>query len=690
MEKKILRRFLFVVFVGLMFSGCAHGNSPKPSAELIKNYGVDGNYFLGLQTHNQKQAVKYFQKALTSKNNLIARLSAKKLVEVSDKKNALTYAESFYKKFGDDESLAIYLKQLYENENYEKILELTKNLDISLCDDEVTFFICATLLEKKDPSFPGIFNLWCGTKNFTKFHKDIFDLIDAYPENEFAFASGLAKMKNYVFQKKYGTAISYSKDILLDSKNLKPSVVSDCGKSFLYSGGNYESNAGFLRSRLTGKNEIDFLLNFYAGRLYSKVETNVDDAKICLKKAMDCATTDEDYDNALWYYLTFVREKSLNEAVSETEFYCDKWHDKDYFDDYFDSLSVALLDEKKWETYFKLTNFIEGKSSPETFSKFSYTTASLMENNFYSPTDVDKNQLIKTYYEKALDGGRNSYHKLMAAAKLGLSDEETWSNFKILNKDENFEKDDDLEQLLMGYVDFDFPELAYDFWLDNSSKISLETSERLAEYFFEKTKDDANYYYKSLRVAAKKLNKSETDLTKKIFEYSFPKGFSDYVEDYCKEYGMEDYVLYSLIRKESFYLPSAVSYVGATGLCQIMDSTAGDIAKKLKIQDYDLSDAETSVKFGTFYLEELISRLDNALLGICSYNAGLGKIRSTYKSVAKQMNVNDLPVDIFLEMLAITETRNYGRDVVANAAIYAYLYENKSPALVAKELMGLD
>ena len=79
----------------------------------------------------------------------------------------------------------------------------------------------------------------------------------------------------------------------------------------------------------------------------------------------------------------------------------------------------------------------------------------------------------------------------------------------------------------------------------------------------------------------------------------------------------------------------------------------------------------------------------NSLLAVCSYNAGAGKIRSTLRNCLSIIKRREIPYDIFLEMLNITETRNYGKSVSAAAAIYAYLYYNKSPTEVIKKIVGI-
>ncbi len=693
MQKKFGPLIFFILIFSLIFAGCANANQNPASDEMLKKYGNDVYYFLGLRAKNDgdtKSAIKYLRKTVSSKSKLFASLSARELVSILPEKDATSCAANFYKSFNDEDSLALYLQQLFNQERYDKIISLTKNLDYKTAGDEIIFYQCAALLAMDDPSFPGIYNLWCGEKPWSEWHKKIFSMINDYQKNSFAFASDTAKMQDAASKKDWGQAAVYARRILNEKTNLSPQVVSIAGKSLFYGAANYETNAAFLESLLTGNNDVDFYLNFYAARLYSRVDDSFEKSQDFFKKAMTCATTDADYDNALWYYLNAALQKDLTQAVDEFKKYCSTWHDPSYFDDILESLSVQLLDEKKWEEYYTLSYCLENYVSNETKATYFYTSGTLIENGFYQPADKIKEDEIKNLYTKTLDGGADSYHKLMAAAKLGLSDDETWKYFSFWQKLEDFHADEDVEKIFYGYIEFDFVDLVYPFWLEHSNEIGLECAEAVSEYIHGKIDDDPYFNYISLRVAAKKLNYSEKDLTKKILELSFPRGFSDHVEKFSEKYRIDEYLIYALIRMESFYSPEAISHAGATGLCQLMETTAAEVAKKIGLSDYELTDPETNIHLGTYYLAELISRMEkNSLLAVCSYNAGAGKIRSTLRNCLSIIKRREIPNDIFLEMLNITETRNYGKSVSAAAAIYAYLYYNKSPTEVIKKIVGI-
>jgi soluble lytic murein transglycosylase len=122
-----------------------------------------------------------------------------------------------------------------------------------------------------------------------------------------------------------------------------------------------------------------------------------------------------------------------------------------------------------------------------------------------------------------------------------------------------------------------------------------------------------------------------------------------------------------------------------------MEATAADIARKLKMQDYNLEDPDTNILFGAFYLEEMLRRIEDApVLGFFAYNGGISRVRSWKKSAALEFSPRKISNDLFLEALPYAETREYGRKLTAASAIYGWLYQNEAPLEIVTNLLGLS
>lgn len=107
----------------------------------------------------------------------------------------------------------------------------------------------------------------------------------------------------------------------------------------------------------------------------------------------------------------------------------------------------------------------------------------------------------------------------------------------------------------------------------------------------------------------------------------FPKRYNTYVEYYCDKYNVQESLVYAIIKCESNYNPQAVSLVGATGLMQLMSSTAEWCASRIGVgySKEQLTDPEYNIMIGVYYLSYLSGKFGYKDT-IASYNAGEGNV----------------------------------------------------------------
>jgi soluble lytic murein transglycosylase len=99
----------------------------------------------------------------------------------------------------------------------------------------------------------------------------------------------------------------------------------------------------------------------------------------------------------------------------------------------------------------------------------------------------------------------------------------------------------------------------------------------------------------------------------------------------------------------------------------------------------NLKDPETSIHIGSYYLRYLIEQMGNPMLALLAYNGGMGRVRR-WLTTDRQKAGGALPYDIFLESIEISETRDYGRQVLSAASVYGYLYYGSSMEKVAADI----
>jgi soluble lytic murein transglycosylase-like protein/sulfur relay (sulfurtransferase) DsrC/TusE family protein len=141
------------------------------------------------------------------------------------------------------------------------------------------------------------------------------------------------------------------------------------------------------------------------------------------------------------------------------------------------------------------------------------------------------------------------------------------------------------------------------------------------------------------------------------------------MEKEAQKYKMNPFLVAGLSWQESQYKPDIQSWVGATGLMQIMPTTAEHIAQQMKIKKYDLKDAVTNIRMGTWYLNSTHKTFEgNSLFAVASYNAGAGPVLRWKKEFAH------LPYDALAEAITYPETRDYVKKVFTAYWIYQGLY----------------
>jgi len=89
------------------------------------------------------------------------------------------------------------------------------------------------------------------------------------------------------------------------------------------------------------------------------------------------------------------------------------------------------------------------------------------------------------------------------------------------------------------------------------------------------------------------------------------------IEKYAQHYGVDQDLVWAVIRQESGFNPHAVSPKGATGLMQLMPGTAAMLGVS------DAFDVEQNIAGGIKYLERCLSQFNqDVCLALAAYNAG--------------------------------------------------------------------
>jgi soluble lytic murein transglycosylase len=177
-----------------------------------------------------------------------------------------------------------------------------------------------------------------------------------------------------------------------------------------------------------------------------------------------------------------------------------------------------------------------------------------------------------------------------------------------------------------------------------------------------------------------------------LWRSAYPLGFRAEVTDSAKMNDLDPALIYSFIRKESAFAPSAVSHAHAVGLMQLLPRTAQKIRRATgegnqaqpQARENDLFDPGVNVRLGGWYIAALSHRFGGQLpLVAAAYNAGPGSLTSWFRGRPS------VATDVFVESIPYRETREYVKRLVRTLVIY-HLVHGQPAGVGDRKLIPLN
>lgn len=155
-----------------------------------------------------------------------------------------------------------------------------------------------------------------------------------------------------------------------------------------------------------------------------------------------------------------------------------------------------------------------------------------------------------------------------------------------------------------------------------------------------------------------------------VMQSFYPKKYAEAVEKYSQEYGVDEILIYAVIRTESGFKPDSVSSAGARGLTQITEDTFDWLLMKSG-EEYDFDDLfnpEVSIEYGTYFLSILLKEYGSVETSVAAYHAGMGNVSSWLDdSQYSDDGIN-------LKKIPISDTNHYVNKVMSAVDKYNKLY----------------
>jgi len=109
----------------------------------------------------------------------------------------------------------------------------------------------------------------------------------------------------------------------------------------------------------------------------------------------------------------------------------------------------------------------------------------------------------------------------------------------------------------------------------------------------------------------------------------YPLRYDAIVRSHAQNYDLQPTLLAAVIYTESKFDADARSTAGAVGLMQLLPDTARGIATRTGGNRFvlsDLVDPELNVRYGSWYLRNLLDRYDDLETALAAYHAGQGNV----------------------------------------------------------------
>ncbi|MEH2363078.1 lytic transglycosylase domain-containing protein [Nostoc sp.] len=303
---------------------------------------------------------------------------------------------------------------------------------------------------------------------------------------------------------------------------------------------------------------------------------------------------------------------------------------------------------------------------------------------------LGKQQQSQTAYEYVISQFPYSYYAWRAATMLGLN-VGNFDNVRVMNPEVIAQ-----ERPLPPAGSETFKELYLlgqdrDAWLQWQTEFQNKIQPTVAEQFTEGLVRQAKG---ENLIGIDKISKLEDreipaelaqyqTLSKQItyWQARYPFPYLREIEKWSTERKLNPLLVTALIRQESRFEPKIKSVANATGLMQLLPSTAQWIAPQIKvdIKTINLENPNDNIMLGTWYLDHTHQQYNNnSLLAIASYNAGPGNVSKWLQTQTTQ------DPDEFVEQIPFDETKNYVRQVFGNYWNYLRLYNPEISGIVTK------
>lgn len=664
-----------------------------PEREVLK-LGPEAPFYLALilSELNRQEASQKMLRFLAKRGSPLWRAEAvnlllKTLIEHNRYEEAEDLASVYLKrkKFPQhhDRIKKMYVESLYWQRRDQEVLTRIEDLftEAEISDEaELTLFRSVSACRLDAPGWTARFGSLFLNHPLSTIHVRAYGFLEQEPARLARFSPQfrtllhskylLASGKNPEGAKLFSRALleisETNPEALTDSE-----VIRELGYAHLLAG-TFIDGAKLLEDLASRLERIDRLHALeMAGRLYRKAGLRL--KGIELLKTVSAETTDpKQKDRSLWFALDMSLSLSTKEGTGEIQRTIPEWSDSSYFDDLLDRLISILIERGDGQGLLELYHITHESGSPYITSRLYFILLRMNYKNLPPPVTRDHrrsaqtaNALVRSLYYEYLVSHMQGKEP---APLVGQARSEPQSQIrKTVPGKPGPDPDEILNTVVMGYFDYGLYREGYksvqNALRQNAFSVPQETLLRSADRL-----EKMGYFTEGMRLMNHYLVREEQVPSSEDWKLAYPLAFKELIEKTAAREEVPDWLLFSVIREESYFDPVAGSTAGAVGLMQLMSETAQDMARLLRMKEYDLNNPEHSLRLGTRYLVRLHKRFESWPRALMAYNAGPTRARRwgrIYGGLTEEMIAESIP---------LPETRHFVRKVLVSAAMYTLLY----------------
>jgi len=158
----------------------------------------------------------------------------------------------------------------------------------------------------------------------------------------------------------------------------------------------------------------------------------------------------------------------------------------------------------------------------------------------------------------------------------------------------------------------------------------------------------------------------------------FPEPWWDTIKTESAKNGLDPYLVLSLMRQESEFDPSVISYANAYGLMQLLPITGKVLAREegmSNFQPFQLLNPEINIELGTRYLKQMMDKFGGVqVYALAAYNAGDNRV-TDWEAAGPYSGIDE-----FVESIPFTQTRDYVQAILRNEETYRAIDEAAAQA----------